>query len=253
MKPVTYNALIASDWSECLSPNGPFDPLVFHFPHLGGEMAEIFRTYTGNRMTLSQATRRILDLLPRPLGPEEMDAYLEKAFETYKGVPDFIQWCLDRDICFMINTTGTQAYFQRAIHRGLLPRIPVLSASPMLRYPVERGYPLQILDLFEIEDKGRNTQATLINLGIPRSRLIIMGDSGGDGPHFACGAEMGAFLIGSMTKPSLEGYCRDRGIAIGTRFGVAYGPGQPRSLEEERRMDFRDLVPIVEEALGTVS
>ena len=47
--------------------------------------------YTGNQITLSEATRRITGLLPKRLTEKQMDAYLDASFVTYKGVIDLIQ------------------------------------------------------------------------------------------------------------------------------------------------------------------
>jgi len=49
-----FNAVISSDWSECLSPSGPFDFIAFNFPQLALELDEIFRSYTGNRIPLGK-------------------------------------------------------------------------------------------------------------------------------------------------------------------------------------------------------
>jgi len=50
-----YRALVSSDWSECLSPNGPFDPLSFNYPEYKEELEEIFNRYTGNIISLNDA------------------------------------------------------------------------------------------------------------------------------------------------------------------------------------------------------
>ena len=77
-----------------------------------------------------------------------------------------------------------------------------------------------------------------------------MGDSGGDGPHFEWAHRAGAIAVGSMTKASLDGWCRERGIPIRVRFGRVYGPGEARSLSEEMAVDFRGLIPIIAEILA---
>jgi hypothetical protein len=89
-----YRAMVSSDWSECLSPNGPFDPISFTYPELEPDLARIFRDYTGNVITLKHAVELILKLLPRPLTMDQMDAYLDANFRTYTNVPVFIEWCL---------------------------------------------------------------------------------------------------------------------------------------------------------------
>jgi hypothetical protein len=66
-----YSSLISSDWSECLSPSGPFDVISFTYPYLEQEVKKIFSAYTGNLIPLSEANRRIealclsLSLKPR--------------------------------------------------------------------------------------------------------------------------------------------------------------------------------------------
>ena len=43
-------------------------------------------------------------------------------------------------------------------------------------------------------------------MGIPAERVIVMGDSGGDGPHFEWASQTGAFTIGSMTAAFAGNY-----------------------------------------------
>jgi hypothetical protein len=230
-----YRAVISSDWSECLSPSGPFDAFIYNYPHLEGELTAAFRAYTGNRISLGEANRKVQKILPGPLSLEQMDAYLDAAFSTYKGVPDFIEWCLSHEMLFMINTTGLTGYFQRVLAKGLLPPIAALSSNAMIQYHVSRTDPGVMLNLTEIEDKAKNTAKVLRLLKKPPRYCILMGDSGGDGPHFEWGAAHGARLIGSMPKDSLLHYCRKRGIDIDVIFGSADsqartadpGPGHP--------------------------
>lgn len=170
-----------------------------------------------------------------------MDAYLDQSFKTYRGVPDLIEWCLSRDILFMINTTGMIGYFQRAFARGLLPGVPVLSANPMVRYSGLESGPHAIYDLMEIQDKALNTSKVARRYQIKADKIIVMGDSGGDGPHFEWGSKTGAYLIGSMTKPSLENYCLTRGINIDLHFGLSYGKGAERDPKKEMQSDFTEL------------
>jgi len=241
-----YKAIVSSDWSECLSPCGPFDCLAFNHPELEEDLAAVFRQYTGNRISLGEATGRIRNLLPDPLPPDQMDAYLEASFSTYRGVPDLIRWCLDNKILFMINTTGMIGYFQRIFAKGLLPPVPALSAHPLIRYPGLRSDPLRVYELFETRDKGRNTEAVARSLGIPAEKIILMGDSGGDGPHFEWGAESGAFLIGSMTKASLDSYCRENSIVINLRFGLDYSKVEKQDQKKELEFNFLDLAATIE-------
>jgi hypothetical protein len=146
----------------------------------------------------------------------------------------------------MINTTGMQGYFQRAMAKGPLPQGIVAAANPMISSP---GHVIEMYEVREIQDKAKNTAAVLKKYGIPAMKLIIMGDSGGDGPHFQWGASAGAHLIGSMTKPSLERFCRNKGIKINTRFGVMYAEGEKKDLEREMAVDFMGLVPVIEKAM----
>lgn len=244
-----YEAILSSDWNECLAPTGPFDPIAFHYPGFGPQLDLIFKEYTGNRIPLSEALRRIHSLLPDPFTEDQMDAYLDASFSAYRGVPDFIDWCLAHDILFMINTTGFQGFFQRVFAKGLVPTVPAVSAHPMIRYAKGTADPALTMDLMEIHDKAKNTQVLMRELGIPVDRVIVMGDSGGDGPHFQWGAKAGATLIGSMTKRSLEEYCRDRGIAINVRFGLSYGQGQARDKVGELTVDFMGLTSVIEDIL----
>jgi hypothetical protein len=244
-----FNAVISSDWSECLSPSGPFDFIAFNFPQLASELDEIFRSYTGNRIPLGEACLRIKRILPRPATPDMMDAYLEQSYSVYRGVPELIEWCLGKGILFMLNTTGMIGYFQRVFAKGLLPRVPVLSANPLVRFPAGPSDPKTILDLVETRDKGKNSAAVAADMGTPAGRIIVMGDSGGDGPHFEYAHRVGAFTIGSMTKPSLAAYCAQRGIRMNLQFGLVYGPGEKRDPDREMAIDFQDLKGPIEEAL----
>ena len=242
-----YNGMISSDWNECLAPCGPFDPIAFANPELEADLSQIFRQYTANRITLSEATRRIGGLLPKPLGENQMDAYLDASFVTYTGVRDLIKWCKKRDILFMINTTGMQGYFQRAMAKGLLPEGIVVAANPMISYP---GHEAELYEVREIEDKGKNTQMVIRAYGISPNKVILIGDSGGDGPHFAWGASVGAHLVGGMTKPSLENFCRNKGIEVNTRFGVSYSEGEKKDFVREMKVDFMGLLPVIEEVVA---
>jgi hypothetical protein len=247
-----YKAMVSSDWSECLSPNGPFDPIAFNYAHLAADLSGIFRDYTGNRISLTAAGASIAEMLAQPVSEEQMDNYLDACFKTYTRVPDLIEWCLARDIFFMINTTGTQGYFQRAVAKRLLPDVPAIAANPLIRFPgVERDARFGQLVL-EIPDKAKCTEVVLRSLGLSPRRLIVMGDSGGDGPHFQWAGAAGAFLIGSMTKRSLEEYCRSTATIINRRFGLAYGPGEERDPEKEMEIDFMGLAEIIDQALHSM-
>ena len=246
-----YKAIISSDWSECLSPSGPFDCLAFSHPEIEADLDAIFRQYTGNQISLGQAAAKIKILLSNPISPDQMDAYLDASFATYTGVPDLIQWCLDSQILFMINSTGMIGYFQRVLAKTLLPPVPVLSAHPMIRYPGGGGDPARIFELFETRDKAQNTKVLATSLGLEPHRIILMGDSGGDGPHFKWGAESGAYLIGSMTKPSLDGYCREKDIAINLRFGPDFSRKEERDQTAAMAVNFMDLAPVIDKIVGS--
>lgn len=248
MNDVSYRAVVSSDWSECLSPNGPFDPISFAYPDLSQDLSTIFRQYTGNIITLTDAVGRIKRLMPATLSPDQMDAYLVAHFRTYKGVPELIEWCLGRNILFMINTTGTQAYFQRAIAKGLIPPVPFIAANPMIRYPGAEDDPRYRYEVHEIEDKARCTAEVMRSMGAAPKKLIVMGDSGGDGPHFQWAAKSGGFLIANMAKASLTEYCNARGVAINRHFGLSYEPGEARNPEKEMTFDYMALTDIMTEA-----
>ncbi len=244
-----YKAIISSDWSECLAPCSPFDFISFNYPQLTSRLEAIFKQYTGNHISLGQAARQIQKMLPDPITENQMDAYLDHSFSTYPGVPELIEWCLRKDILFMINTTGMAGYFQRICAKGLLPELPLLSAHPMVRYPQQNSDPDHIYNLFEIKDKAKNTRAAIKAHRIPPNKIVIMGDSGGDGPHFEWGAKVNAFLIGSMTKASLENYCLAKNIKINFKFGISYAHNQNKDLKKEMQVNFMDLSSCIEEAL----
>ena len=244
-----YKAIISSDWSECLAPCSPFDFISFNYPQLTSRLEAIFKQYTGNHISLGQAARQIQKMLPDPITENQMDAYLDHSFSTYPGVPELIEWCLRKDILFMINTTGMAGYFQRICAKGLLPELPLLSAHPMVRYPQQNSDPDHIYTLFEIKDKAKNTQAAIKAHRIPPNKIVIMGDSGGDGPHFEWGTKVNAFLIGSMTKASLENYCLAKNIKINFKFGISYAHNQNKDLKKEMQVNFMDLSSCIGEAL----
>ena len=246
----SFTALISSDWNECLAPTGPFDPIAFTYPELSPELESIFRLYTSNKITLGQAVERLRHLLPHALTKEQMDAYLDAHFTTYKGVLDFIHWCSDNNILFMINTTAAIGFFQRAIAKELLPTVPALSGHDMIVFPSEDTDPSIILPLHEITDKAVNTQKVASRFGIEPHRIIIIGDSGGDGPHFEWGASQGCYLIGSMAKYSLQSYCSSKGIKITAYFGIRYEKGQLRDPEREMQFDFFDLKDVIRNLLA---
>jgi phosphoserine phosphatase len=239
-----YRALFSSDWSECLSPGGPFDCIFFNYPDLQEPLTAVFRQYTSNAITLGDAIRRIQDLLPGPITQEQMDAYLDASFAVYPGAAELIRWCEENRVLFMLNTTGFQGTYQRILAKGLLPPVAALSAHPFLRYPQSPTDPPVFHPLQEIQDKAANSAAVAEAFGIGPGRIIVMGDSGGDGPHFQWGASVGALLIASRPKPSLERYCAERGIPIHHRIGTA---------EEPEKGHFLELVPRIEAYLGTAN
>ena len=245
-----YDAIVSSDWNECLAPCGPFDFISFNYPQLASPLESIFKQYTGNTMTLSDAVHQIEKLLPAPITEKQMDHYLDESFVTYPGLPELIEWCRSRNILFMINTTGMIGYFQRIFSKKLLPEVPVLSAHPMVRYPKRDTDPPHIYDLLETMDKGKNTESVARSLNIPTNKIIIMGDSGGDGPHFKWGAANNAFLIANMTKPSLQNYCEQNNISIDAQFGFSYKDGEVKNLPKEMQVNFLDLASKIEDFIN---
>lgn len=245
----SYKGMISSDWSHCLSPNGPFDPLVYLYPDLKPDLHLIFKRYTGNEIPLGRAIDQVTGLLPGWPSSDQLDLYLEARFATYPGVPELIRWCHRNRILFMINSTGFAAYFQRIFSKGLLPPVDVLSAQSKWRFHTEQVSPVQLINLQEVKDKARNTAAIAENFSIADHRIVLMGDSGGDGPHFEWGATIGATLIGSMAKPSLLKYCRDRKIIIHHQLGHTYQPGESISTDKESDFDFRSVRAVIESTL----
>ena len=242
-----YKAIVSSDWNECLAPSGPFDFISFNYPQLATSLENIFKQYTGNLITLGNAVNQIQKLLPSPITEKHIDHYLDKSFATYRGVPELIEWCHSRNILFMINTTAMIGYFQRIFAKNLLPEVQVLSAHPMVRYPKSDTDPHHIYDLFETTDKGKNTESVVRSLNIPTNKIIIMGDSGGDGPHFKWASENDAFLVANMAKPSLQNYCDQNNISIDVQFGLAYKEGEHKDLQKEMQVNFMDLASKIED------
>jgi 2-hydroxy-3-keto-5-methylthiopentenyl-1-phosphate phosphatase len=250
MKGQSFKAIISSDWNQCLAPCGPFDPMTHSYPDLTQDLTTIFKEYTGNKISLGTANKRIKKLLPELISIQQMDAYLEDSFITYEGVPELIDWCLKNKILFMINTTGLMGYFQRIFVKRLLPKVPVISANSMIRYPALETDPPHMYELHEIQDKGNNTEAALKSFGISEKKMVIIGDSGGDGPHFEWGAKHGAYLIGSMAKHSLTNYCIKKNMEIHLLFGPAYRIGEERNGETEMLVDFMELSSVFERILA---
>jgi len=182
--------------------------------------------------------------------PEQMDAYLDDAFMTYPGVAQLIDWCLGKDILFMINTTGVIGYFQRIFAKGLLPRVPAIAAHPMVRFPASGSDPHLIFDLLETGDKAKYSAAVIRSQEIHPAKIILIGDSGGDGHHFGWGSRAGAFLIGSMTKTTLADYCCHKNIKIDLRFGMDYSKEDSRNQQKEMQVNFMDLAPAIEEVVN---
>lgn len=236
-----YRALFSSDWSECLAPSGPFDCIFFNYPELKEPLTAIFRRYTSNVITLGEAIGHIQGLMPGPVTEAMMDAYLEASFETYPGAAPFIRWCHENHILFMLNTTGMKGTYQRILAKSLLPHVSALSAHPFISYPEGPTDPEVFLPLHEIQDKAASSAAVAEKYGVTAGRIIVMGDSGGDGPHFAWGAQMNALLIASRPKPSLEKYCAERGIRIHHRIGTA---------EDPKKGNFMEMTGWVERYLG---
>jgi 2-hydroxy-3-keto-5-methylthiopentenyl-1-phosphate phosphatase len=249
-KSKTYKAMVSSDWNECLAPCGPFDFISFNYPQLTTQLETIFKQYTGNYISLGEAVRRIQKLLPAPITEKQMDLYLDESFATYSGVPELIKWCQSKNILFMINTTGMIGYFQRVFAKNLLPEVPVLSAHPMVRYSKGDTDPRHIYDLFETIDKGKNSASALRSFRIPSNKTIIMGDSGGDGPHFEWGANSDAFLIGCMTKQSLKIYCEKKNLPINVQFGPSFEDKDVKDLNKEMRVSFMDLAAIIKDFIN---
>jgi len=245
-----YRGLISSDWSECLSPNGPFDFMSFVYPELRSDLASIFKQYTGNEIALSEAMKRCKRLLPAPVNADQMDAYLDEQFAHYTGVPELIEACLFRNILFMINTTGSMGYFQRVFCKKLLPRVSALSAHPGLVFPAGESDPKTLFELQEISDKPVNTALAAKKFQVSPQNILVMGDSGGDGPHFKWAHDQKALCVASMAKPSLKLFCAREHISIGHFIGISYQEGEPRRQTEEMQVDFRELVAFIDDRLG---
>jgi hypothetical protein len=249
MRQRSFKAIISSDWNQCLAPCGPFDPIIYNYPDLTLDLATIFKEYTGNKISLGTANKKIKKLLPGPISIQQMDAYLNDSFITYKGVPELIDWCTKNRILFMINTTGFMGYFQRIFAKNLLPKVPAISANSMIRYPYKETDPPQMYDLGEIQDKSINTAYALKSFAIPGKRIVIIGDSGGDGPHFEWGRKHKAYMIGSMAKKSLTNYCNKKQIEINLLFGPTYANGEERIEENEMLIDFMELISVFEKII----
>ena len=237
----TYKGLVSSDWNECLAPTGPFDPIAFIYPELKEELDTIFKNYTSNLIPLSVAVSEIVKLLPQPFTIEQMDAYLDECFTIYKGVVDMIDVLAANDILFMINTTGAQGFFQRIMKKKLIPSVPFVAANPFIKFTgieTDQRFPFLVL---ETSDKGTNTESVMKKFMIEPSKVVVIGDSGGDGPHFRWGASVGAFLIGSMTKVSLKNFCVKNDVVLDNCFGVVYSEKESRDVLREQTFDFREL------------
>lgn len=240
MKQQIYKAVISSDWNQCLAPCGPFDVISYTYPELTPEVESIFQQYTSNLMPLRAAVEKITTILPEQISIRQMDAYLDNSFQTYKGVPELVDWCLQNGLLFMINTTGLMGYFQRVFAKKLFPKVTVVSANPLIRYPFSADDPL-MYELVETEDKGKNTESVLKRYNISPEHTILLGDSGGDGPHFDWGERHAVKKIGCMAKQSLITYCARRQITIDMFFGPSPAPNEQRNARKEMCVDFLEL------------
>ncbi len=243
-----FRALVSSDWNQCLSPCGPFDPIVFHYPELAAEIGKVFRDYTGNRIRLSDALDVVAGLTGGMLSAGQMDAYLDAAFELYPAVLELAGWCRENRVALMINTTGFKGYFQRLFAKNLFPVPQALAANRVIDYRETDREPPFVFDLRETADKGIFTAKVARRLGLRPDKVVVIGDSGGDGPHFQWGAENGAELVAAFAKPSLIEFCRSRGIEIGHFIGKA--PAASLAGAPAEGGDFMKLVPLLEEVLS---
>lgn len=148
----------------------------------------------------------------------------------------------------MINTTGSQGYFERAIAKKLLPCPTALSAHPEINFGND-GDSYVYYALQEITDKPVNTEKAAKQFQIAPQNIIVVGDSGGDGPHFKWAADQQATRIASMAKPSLKAYCREQQIKINRFHGLSYDAGDSRREADEMGVDFRELLPFIIERL----
>ena len=120
----------------------------------------------------------------------------------------------------------------------------------MIRFSETGSDPRHIYDLFETGDKANNTETAIRSFGISSDRVVLMGDSGGDGPHFEWGSKTGAFLIASMTKSSLDEYCSKKNIEIDLRFGIDRTRDDKRNVREEMQVNFMDLATTIEDIIN---
>ncbi len=244
-----YAGMVTTDWSECLAPCGPFDMIAFHYPHLGDRVEAIFRGYTGNTITLTQAMAQIMELLPAPLDRRQMDAYIDSEYEVYADVVALREWCRQNDILFMINSTGAMGYFQRVFARGLLIPPDALAAHPAVRFATESSDPQFMLPIREIDDKPLQSQTVAQRHGIPMQRIVVIGDSGGDGPHFKWGARKGATLVASLVKTSLLTFCRRHQIQIHHHWNPGLTEACPAEGRPYGRPDLDTLTTMVGEIM----
>ncbi len=245
-----YKGLVSSDWNECLAPTGPFDPIAFIYPEIKDELDTIFKNYTSNLIPLSAAVSEIVKLLPQPFTVAQMDAYLDECFAIYKDVVDMIEMLATNDVLFMINTTGAQGFFQRIVEKKLVPPVPVIASNPFVKFPGVETDPRFSFLVLETSDKGTNTGTVMKKYLIEPSKVVVIGDSGGDGPHFHWGASVGAYLIGSMTKVSLKNFCINNHVVIDRYFGVVYSENGPRDVFREQSYDFKELGAFIVDRLS---
>ena len=187
--------------------------------------------------------------LPAPITLEQMDAYLDVRFKHYTGVPELIESCLANNILFMINTTGSRGYFERAIAKKLLPGPTALSAHPEINFG-NTSDSYAYFALQEITDKPVNTEKVAKQFQIPPQNIIVVGDSGGDGPHFKWAAEQNAYRVASMAKPSLKAYCQKHTIEVNRFFGLSYEAGESRREADEMQVDFREAASVIDDYLS---
>ena len=120
----------------------------------------------------------------------------------------------------------------------------------MIRYTAGSHDPEIILPIQEISDKPIHTAVIARRFQIPDEHIVVIGDSGGDGPHFNWGARIGATLIASLAKDSLLSYCRERRIDIHHHWNPGAFAGAEEASVQSKPLSLDQLFKVIMQVMG---
>jgi len=151
-----FRAILSSDWSECLSPSGPFDFIAFTYPQLEPELKEVFGSYTGNLISLGEACIRIKKILPGRLRGND-GCVSGRSYAVYRGVPELIEWCLGEGVLFNDQHDRDDRLFSTGVRKWPSAADPGALRQPAVPLPDGRRRSAHHSRSARNPDKGKNT------------------------------------------------------------------------------------------------